>query len=209
MKVKISIPENLNDITLGQYQKYFTYIDKLDGDELAIKKIEILCNLTREQILLFQYSEVQRLSSLLDQILDTKPSLIQKFTVADVKFGWLPKLDDMSYGELLDLNGNISDWDNMHIAMCVLYRPIKKEAAGLYNIEKYEGAKYHEHIKEMPLSAVIGALVFFWNLGMDLLKFTVQSLTETEENRTHLAKNGIGTERLMRSLEEISQSLKL
>ena len=209
MKVKISIPENLNDITLGQYQKYFTYIDKLDGDELAIKKIEILCNLTREQILLFQYSEVQRLSSLLDQILDTKPSLIQKFTVADIKFGWLPKLDDMSYGELLDLNGNISDWNNMHVSMAVLYRPIKKEAAGLYNIEKYEGEKYHKHIKEMPLGAVIGALVFFWNLGMDLLKFTVQSLTETEENRQHLAQNGIGTERLMRSLEEISQSLKL
>lgn len=209
MKIKISIPETLNDITLGQYQNYFSYIDKLKDDDLAIKKIEILCNLTREQILLFQYSEVQRLSSLLDQILDTKPSHIKFFTVANIKFGWLPKLDDMSYGELLDLNSSISDWESMHIAMSVLYRPIKKEAAGLYNIEKYEGAKYHDYIKEMPMSAVIGALVFFWNLGMDLLKYTAQSLTVKEENRQHLAQNGIGMERLMRSLEEISQSLKL
>jgi hypothetical protein len=209
MKVKISIPENLNDITLSQYQKYYSYIDKLQGDDLAIKKIEILCNLTREQILLFQYSEVQRISDLIDVILDTKPSLIQKFTVDNIKFGWIPELNDMSYGELLDLNANISDWNSIHVAMAVLYRPIKKEVSGLYNIEKYEGAKYHEHIKEMPLGAVIGSLVFFWNLGMDLLKYTTQSLTATEENRAHLQRNGVGIAQLTRSLEEISQSLKL
>lgn len=209
MKVKISIPETLNDITLGQYQKYFSYIGKLQGDDLAIKKIEILCNLTRAQIFLLQYSEVQRISDLLDAILETKPSLIQKFTVDDIKFGWIPKLDDMSYSEFVDLNSTISDWNSMHIAMAVLYRPIKKEAGGLYNIEKYEGAKYHNHIKEMPMSAVCGAMVFFWNLGMDLLKYTTQSLTATEENRAHLAKNGVGIQQLTHSLEEISQSLKI
>jgi hypothetical protein len=216
--MKLIVPSSLNDITLIQYQEYNQEIEARkelpDAEEyLLIKKIEIFCKLTREQVLLIEYSSIKEISDILDNILKEQPNLTEKFTVNGVKFGWLPKLDDMSYGELLDLNSNISDWDSMQVAMGVLYRPIKQELKnGLYNIEKYEGDKYHKDLRQMPLSAVIGAMVFFWNLGLDCLKYITKSLEVNLtdfQNQLTLTETGIGIQQSMNSLEVILQNMKL
>lgn len=214
--MKLVIPSSLNDITLIQYQEYNQEIEsrkKLpDAEEyLKIKKIEIFCKLSREQIMNLEYDSVENISNILDNILEKQPALVEKFEVNGIKFGWLPDLDKMSYGELLDLNGNISDWSAMHIAMGVLYRPIKNESNGLYNIEKYEGDKYHQQMRKMPLSAVIGAMVFFWNLGLDCLKYILNSSEMEREFQSHpnLKNLGIGTQQLTNSLEETLRNMRL
>lgn len=214
--MKLIIPSSLNDITLIQYQEYNQEIEQRkdlpDAEEyLKIKKIEIFCKISREQIFNLEYDSVENISKILDDILEKQPELLQKFTVDGIKFGWLPELDKMTYGELLDLNGNISDWSAMHIAMGVLYRPIKNESNGLYNIENYEGDKYHQQLRKMPLSAVIGSMVFFWNLGLDCAKFILNSLeTETEfQSQLNLTETGIGIQQSMNLLEGILPSMKL
>lgn len=214
--MKLVIPSSLNDITLIQYQEYNQEIEsrkKLpDAEEyLKIKKIEIFCKLSREQIMQLEYDSVDNISNILDEILQRQPNLVQRFTIDKVKFGWLPELDKMSYGELLDLNNNISEWSSMHVAMGVLYRPIKNEANGLYNIEKYEGDKYHKQLRQMPLSAVIGSMVFFWNLGMDCTTYILKSLeTETDfQNQLNLTETGVGIRQSMNLLTETLQSMKL
>ncbi len=213
--MKLVIPSSLNDITLIQYQEYNQEIEsrkKLpDADEyLKIKKIEIFCKISREQIMQLEYDSVENISNILDSILEKQPELVERFKVNGIEFGWMPDLDKMSYGELLDLNGNISDWSAMHIAMGVLYRPIKNESNGLYNIEKYEGDKYHQYIRKMPLSAVIGAMVFFWNLGLDCVKYILNS-SETErefQSQQILNLTGIGTAQLTSWLEETLPSMR-
>ena len=55
-----------------------------------------------------------------------------------VEYGFIPDLDELSLGEYIDLDGNISKWEQMHIAMNVLYRPIKNSKAGKYNIVDYD-----------------------------------------------------------------------
>ena len=216
--MKVTVPSSLNDITLIQYQEYNQEIEARkelpDAEEyLLIKKIEIFCKLTREQVLNIEYSSIKQISDILDKILEEQPELTEKFTLNGIKFGWLPKLDDMSYGELLDLNSNISDWDSMQVAMGVLYRPIKQELKnGLYNIEKYEGDKYHKDLRQMPLSAVIGSMVFFWNLGLDCVKYITKSLEENLtdfQNQLTLTETGIGIAQSTNSLEVILQNMKL
>lgn len=214
--MKVIVPSSLEDITLIQYQEYNQEIearkDLPDADEyLRIKKIEIFCKLTREQVMMIEYSSIDDISNILDEILQRQPSLTEKFTTDGIKFGWLPELDKMTYGELLDLNNNISDWSSMHVAMGVLYRPIKNEANSLYNIEKYEGDKYHKQLRNMPLSAVIGSMVFFWNLGMDCTTYILKSLeTETDfQKQLNSTEYGIGIRQSMNSLVETLQSMKL
>ena len=214
--MKLIVPSSLNDITLIQYQEYHEEIEKRkklpDADEyLKIKKIEIFCKIPREQIMNMEYDSVENISQILDNILEKQPERVEKFEVNGIKFGWMPDLDKMTYGELLDLNGNISDWSAMHVAMGVLYRPIKNESNGLYNIEKYEGDKYHQYMRKMPLSAVIGAMVFFWNLGLDCVKYILNSLeTETEfQNPVSLTETGIGIRQSTNSLEAMLQSMKV
>jgi hypothetical protein len=215
--MKLTVPSSLDDITLIQYQEYNQEIEsrkKLpDAEEyLKIKKIEIFCKLSREQVLNLEYESVENISKILDGILESQPELVQKFTINGVKFGWLPELDKMTYGELLDLNGNISEWSNMHIAMGVLYRPIKQEIKnGMYNIERYEGDKYHKDLRQMPLSAVIGSMVFFWNLGTDLLESIIKYLEteeETFQSQLNLTSTGIGIAQLTSLLEGTLQDMK-
>ena len=215
--MKLTVPSSLDDITLIQYQEYNQEIEsrkKLpDAEEyLKIKKIEIFCKLSREQVLNLEYESVENISKILDGILESQPELVQKFTIDGVKFGWLPELDKMTYGELLDLNGNISEWSNMHIAMGVLYRPIKQEIKnGMYNIERYEEDKYHKQLRQMPLSAVIGSMVFFWNLGTDLLASIIKFLEteeETFQSQLNLTSTGIGIAQLTNLLEETLQDMK-
>jgi len=214
--MKLTVPSSLDDITLIQYQEYNQEIEsrkKLpDAEEyLKIKKIEIFCKISREQIMNMEYDSVENISNILDNILERQPELVERFKVNGIEFGWMPDLDKMSYGELLDLNGNISDWSAMHIAMGVLYRPIKNESNGLYNIEKYEGDKYHQYIRKMPLSAVIGSMVFFWNLGLDCVKYILNSSEMEREFQSHQILNptGIGIAQLTNWLEETLPSMML
>lgn len=215
--MKITIPDSLADITLNQYQRYQKEIENSksrpdQSEYLNIKKIEIFCNLTHDEVYNIQLGEIYDISDRIELILEEQPNLIQKFEINKIKFGWIPELDKLSYGEFLDLNGNISDWETMHIAMGVLYRPIKNEIAnGLYNVEKYKGDKYHKILKEMPMDVVIGSMVFFWNLGLDCVNYITKSLEVEQkfQKQLNLVDNGIGIRHSMNSLEGILQSLKI
>ena len=214
--MKIIIPTSLKDITLLQYQKYQNEIDSSANrpdqlEYLNIKKIEIFCNLTQAEVYNIQLGNIYSISEKIDMILEEQSQLVQKFELNGIKFGWVPELDKLSYGEFLDLNSNISDWATMQIAMGVLYRPIKNELSnGLYNIEKYKGDKYHKELLNMPMDAVIGSMVFFWNLGMDLASCTIKSLEVEKEfqKQLNLVDNGIGIQQSMSLLVQMLQSMK-
>ena len=87
---------------------------------------------------------------------------------------------DITYGENKDVTSYINEWGNMHKAMAVLFRPIKQKQGHKYLIEEYEGShKYSEVMKQMPLSVVLGAMVFFYNLTNELLNY-IPSYLEKE-----------------------------
>jgi hypothetical protein len=215
--MKISVPTSLKDITLAKYLEYLTAIKEAekhpDENFLEIKKIEIFCNLTHIEVLNIEYSFITTISQRIDEILRQEPELVKSFTIGDIKFGWLPKLDDMSYSEFLDLNSNISDWESIIISMGVLYRPITKEKNGKYLVEDYKGDTYHDALKVMPMDAVVGAMVFFWNLGLDCTTYILKHLEQTNQTMSfqkqlNLVESGVGIQQSMNLLGETLQSMK-
>ena len=98
----------------------------------------------------------------------------------------------------------------MDKAMAVLYRPVKNKKGKLYNIDDYEPLKYN--MLEMPMDAVMYGQVFFYNLGIDLLKHTTHFSQDQETDlleKMGLTKNGDGTHRFMDSLEGILLNMNI
>lgn len=217
--MKVTVPSSLSEITLSQYLRYLDAVKESEKNDnksyLDVKTLEIFCNLTLEQVLEIEYSFVSSISDRIKVVLKQEPDLVKKFVVGDLTFGWIPKLDDLKYGEFLDLNSNISEWDTMVVAMGVLYRPvIKIDKSRRYLIEDYKGDTYHDALKQMPMDAVVGAMVFFWNLGLDCTTFIMKHL-EMEagemsfQKQLNLVEDGVGMQQSMNSLMETLQSMRI
>ena len=211
MKVELIVPNNLNEVTLGQYQEYIKLKD-LSETELSLKMIEIFCNLKSEQVRYLKATDVRTVVTIISEMFDSKPSLVNTFKIDGVEYGFIPNLDEMSFGEYIDLDTYIGDWDNIDKAMGVLYRPVEIRKGNRYHIKEYEAGET-EHLKAMPLDAVLGSILFFYRLGNDLCRIMMNSLEgkEMEDLQAHLNSevNGVGTRAFMLSLNQILDDLKI
>ena len=214
MKIEINVPTSLNEITLGQYQKYLKIAENNpDGNFLDAKMIEIFCGIPLSESYKLKMSSVTAILDILNELLNQEPHHIQRFKMEDVEYGFAPDLDELSLGEYIDLDNSVSSWEQMHVAMNVLYRPIKASKVGKYNIEEYD-VKNPEAMKDMPLGTAIGSVFFFLHLGMELSKHTILSSnnqTEMEAIQEQLTseQSGVGINQFMDSLTEILQNLKI
>ena len=214
MKIEINVPTSLNEITLGQYQKYLKITENNpEGNFLDAKMIEIFCGIPLSESYKLKMSSATAILDILNELLNQTPHHIERFKMNGIEYGFAPDLDELSLGEYIDLDNNVSSWDNMHVAMNVLYRPIKTSKVGKYNIEEYD-VKNPEKMKDMALGAAIGSVFFFLNLGMELSKHTIHSSsnqTEMEAIQEQLTseQSGVGINQFMGSLTEILQNLKI
>jgi len=213
MKIEVIIPNDLSEITLDQYQR-FLKIQENNTDEkfLTSKMIEIFCGIKLPEVLKMRVNDVALITNILTEMFENIPQLVQRFKMNGVEYGFIPDLDDMSLGEYIDLDTYLSDWDNMHRAMAVLYRPIKNKSGNRYNIKDYDG-KGFEDMKDMPLDAVLSSIVFFYNLGIELSRAMMNYLETTEEEALteylNSQQNGVGINQFTHSLKEILQDLKI
>ena len=214
MKIEINVPTSLSEVTLGQYQKFLKIAeDNPEGNFLNAKMIEIFCGIPLSDSYKLKMSSVTAIIDILNELLSQTPKRVEQFTMNGVQYGFIPDLDEMSLGEYVDLDGSASDWNNMHIAMNVLYRKIKIKKSGKYNIVDYN-VENPEKMKDMPLDAAIGSLFFFYNLGMELSKHTIlysnnQAEMEAYQEQLISETNGDGINQFMDSLTEILQDLKI
>ena len=214
MKIEINVPTSLSEVTLGQYQKFLKIAeDNPEGNFLNAKMIEIFCGIPLSDSYKLKMSSVTAIIDILNELLSQTPKRVEQFTMNGVQYGFIPDLDEMSLGEYVDLDGSASDWNNMHIAMNVLYRKIKIKKSGKYNIVDYN-VENPEKMKDMPLDAAIGSLFFFYNLGMELSKHTIlyssnQAEMEAYQEQLSSETNGDGISQFMVSLTEILQDLKI
>lgn len=216
MKLELNIPTELKEIKLSQYQNFLRIVKSNDDNEfLNQKMVQIFCNIDLKDVAEIRYKDVTDITSNLTNMFDVKQhKFINRFKLGGVEFGFIPNLEDISFGEYTDLDTYIVDWDTMNKAMAVLYRPIIKNGLnGTYEIEEYNGSiNYSDVMKHAPLDVVFGANVFFYNLGKELLKSTVNYLENNKEVQSilqseTLGENGAGIIQSMQLLKEMSLTL--
>ena len=222
-QIELEVPTTLSDIKLWQYQKYMKIIEQNKtedaqdeekiNDFLNMKLVEIFCNVSLRDVVKIPLKEYNKVLEVLNKAFEQKPKLIQRFDLLDVDMGFIPKLDDITLGEYVDIETNITDWQKMHKAMAVLYRPVNFKAKDKYGIAPYKvNEEIQELMKDMPLDVAISSMVFFYSLGKDLLgaipKYLEQNLKKEDMQMldNHLQKNGVGINQFMHSLKEMSET---
>jgi len=211
MELKFKVPQSLRDIPLHKYQAYITKENPTEEDSL-----KCLLDIDRQHIKHIKQDDFEFLVEQSKKLFNEETPLVRTFNLDGVTYGFIPNLDEITYGENKDITTYLTEWGQMHKAMAVLYRPIHKKIGEKYTIESYQGSHvYSERMKEMPLSIALGASVFFYTLIKDLLIYTQNYLEiDLKKMRKHSQtlgkdsqKNGEVTQNYIRLLKETLQNL--
>jgi len=222
--LELRVPQQLSAITLEQYQRYLAIAKNVDEEDkknefLNLKALEIFCGLSLKDSYNLPVSTFETVLQKLSECFKEETDLVQRFKMTGsdgvtAEFGFIPNLDKMSFGEYIDLESYITDWDKMHKAIAVMYRPIIAGKKHLYEIEPYEGSeKWADVMKDAPVNVALGAIVFFYRLGTKLSRYTMNSLLEQEKTegstvlKQALEESGVGINQYMDLLEEMSNDL--
>ena len=197
----------LNDIELQSYQR-FVLIEEPTNEDL----VKCLLNINQIELNKLKASEVDELVEHLSNLLKQETPFKPTFNLNGIQYGFIPNLDDITYGENKDITSYINDLQSLHKAMAVAYRPVKLKNGNKYQIEEYEGShKYSEVMKEAPLSVVLGMVVFFCNLTTELLRVIPNYLNRELQNSTNQGliseKNGAIIQSYTHSLKVILEDL--
>jgi len=186
MKVELTVPSDLSEISLKQYQKFLKLQDSNeDSYFLQCKMIEIFCNLDAKNVRMLKVGDANKVVDVLNNMFEKKPDLTRTFKIDGVEYGMIPDLDNISLGEYIDLDTYISDWQNMDIAMNVLYRPIKDKIGDKYTIVDYD-VDAKEKLEFIPMDIVLGSIFFLYNLGIELSMVMVDYLENPQmDNLMH------------------------
>lgn len=187
MEINVKVPTRMQDITLDQYQRFLNECsdENLNEETISIKMLEIFCGLPKDNSLKLKMTDVFDICDQINKALNEKPQLISRWKFDNMEFGFIPLLDDMTFGEYVDVDTYIVDWQEMHKAMAVLYRPVLQNYKGSYEIEEYKGDTYWDIMKRMPLNLVMGCMLFFWTLERDLVKVMKNSLKNPKTQIYH------------------------
>ena len=213
MRIDISIPENLNEITVEQYQRYNKLVSNNEASEFVNQKtIEIFCNIDLKDVANISFKSTREILAHLNEVFNVKHSLIPTFKINGIEFGFEPNLEEIKSGVYIDAETYLGSIDTLHKAMAVLYRPIKIKTKDLYTIEDYNSAKDFENVMlKAPINVALGMQVFFCSLALELVNATSLYLQQgkiiTQEQKQILEGNGVGINQFTELLKEMSYDL--
>lgn len=214
MKLEITIPTSLSEIKLSQYLKFLAIAEQNEeSDFLHHKMIQIFCNVELKYIDQFKRTQLIEIVNSINSLFENVPEFKNRFELNGVEYGFIPNLEDITQGEYIDLDNYLPVNSDMNKAMAVMFRPIKQRFKDKYIIEDYAGSSlYAEKMLDAPLDVVLGARVFFYHLGNELLKSTLIYLEEKVPktilaNKPNLGKDGDGIALSMLSLKGMLEDL--
>ena len=210
-------------LTLKGYQSFASAQQEATQREEVLDDLSILrafLMLSNEEVDSLPIKVVKSaLESISELLSKTEYKFKPTFKHKGVLYGFIPNLDSITYGENTDLVRYISDWDTMHRAMAVAYRPVKKNwfgrpklSNGKYVIEDYKGTSDADVFLDLDVEIVLGMQVFFYNLTKELVSSVpnyLESLGIQEEESMSSLPNGENMQSYIRSLKETSQSMNL
>ena len=197
MNVKITIPEDQSEITLGQFQKYDTLIKREDINdfEKAKRVVSLFTGLKYHQVGQMEQKDYIDIVGHVAIALAKECEFVDTFELNGDKYGFI-NLDKMTTGEWVDLQTSGEDTENLHKTMAVLFRKIKKQTKHGYRVVDYNGtAATKDLMKELPMNVVNGCLGFFLSLQKELSNHILKSIMEAGQKKELLdtLKSGDGT----------------
>jgi hypothetical protein len=213
MKVKIKkkgkvkqfkLISSWEEVTLEKWLKLIDFNNNTKSKE-AEETIAALSNIPKSLIKELELKDVALIMSKLSELQAAQDSSLKRIIEVEGKrYGFHPNLDEITLGEYADIETFIKNdiEKNMPEVMAILYREIVEENNDVYTIKAYDGdiSIRAEQMKKMSAQQVQNALVFFYNLGKELLMtlelFSIQVLKEMKMllPQTPLQKNGVGSE---------------
>ncbi|MEL1243541.1 hypothetical protein AAEO56_04645 [Flavobacterium sp. DGU11] len=206
--MEIILPENISEITLGKFIKYDELLQRdLDTQNFNRRKISLFTGIPFKDTAHLRQADYDRLLFKIDAALNTDAEFTDRFTMHGIEFGFIPDFDKITIGEFADLSQHGLSSETLHRLMAVLFRPVIKTIGSSYVIMPYDGTEeYAEMMKDMPLNAVNGALVFFYSLASELQAATQKYLTEEllrENPLPNFSRTSAGIRRLKSWLRTI------
>ena len=151
--------------------------------------IEIFCNIPLKTVLQIKATDIDNITNTINNLFKEEPKFIDRFKYNGVEFGFIPKLDEITFGEYVDLDNYLSEWSLMHKAMCVLYRPISFTRKDKYLIEDYEGSDVYD-MQDVSLDIVFSSLVFFLEFKERIIESYPELFSKSEGNSFATAETG-------------------
>ena len=187
-QVKLRIPTEWSDITIGTYQKYVE-IQLAKGSEKKkiIDSLALLCGTTTAIVKKMKYKDLLEIMDILKKMIDTEPNEEQfrkTFIFKDEEYGFCPNLSAISTGEYIDLEAYCKDdpINNLHVIMSILYRKITFKRGERYAIEEYNPEEFKEELfKDCPMDIALSSLGFFLTLGSVLARISQRYLKVQEK----------------------------
>lgn len=170
-KVKLTL--DYSTITVKQYVDFLTN----EGNEIG--QVSAIIGQPKDYVRQLSPEDITK-------VIDAFKSVIENPLAAHKhkwnKYGFVPDINKISFGEWLDLESNCKDFPkNLNKILSILYRPISSEIGTKYKIEPYtaEHLTNCDDFNDMPLSIANGALVFFSNIENELLNRSLEFLDTT------------------------------
>ena len=209
--MKITIPSDLSEIKLSQYLRYSKVLEDNKEDEkfIAIQMVSIFCKLKIEDVLKIPAYDFEEIVDHLSEVLKQKPGLVRTFKLNGVNYGFVPNFDEESIGTFAFIDSHLGSEENWSKLASAMYRPITKQFGKLYDIGKFEGEKYAEEFFDIRMDCIVGAVLFFWTLKIELMNnilvYSEQVLTtEMNSEAVEVFSNaGVGITQLSKLREEI------
>ena len=185
--IKISVPENIADITLDQYVKFEALRareDKITEQGMIERVISLFTGMKKQDVKKLVYTDYEGLISQIIAACEQEVDFEERFILNGVEYGFIPNLDEITTAEYVDISTIGMDFKEMHKIIAVLFRRVTKEDAfGNYEILPYKYDKaICEEMRQCPMNIVNGALVFFWSLSREL-KEAIQRFTSQAEEK--------------------------
>jgi hypothetical protein len=89
--------------------------------------IQIFCGIDLSEVGKIKMKHLNELITHFTKVFSEKPKLVRQFKIKNIEFGFIPKLDEITFGEYVDLEHHLQNWKTYHKAMAVMYRPIKEK----------------------------------------------------------------------------------
>ena len=188
-EVKLTIPNEWSDITIGIYQEYVK-IQEGKGSEKnkVIRSLALLCNTSPFVVKKMAYTDLLEIMNIIKGMIDTEPKeddFVKLFTFSEIEFGFVPNLNKLTTGEYIDLESYCKKpIENLHIIMSILYRKVINKVNDRYAIEPYNPDEFKEELfKDCPMNIALSSLGFFLTLGERLRTISRRCLDQQVTKR--------------------------